>query len=537
MSRETNVHSIRALERQIEVKRARNSLNIYVCTPPEILGRVFAWGLVQQAYHPQAYRPPHSRDFAGLQKGSYNFLLVCHHWFEVASCTPELWGFWGNTLQDGKKRHHRSTATPLDLVLDGGKSNPGVLFDKSLQDAVGNRVVQDTIRKVHLKSRDCGTLTSIVSSLTPKGEGCRNENVESIVLKNKGSTSVDVSNFFARSRLPRLSLLDLSGEIRISSWDHLASRTTHLTTLSLKIYTSPPSPALAASQLFSILARNPNLQELVLFGVALPNVSNGSTFKVPLHDLKILSLAGEFHQLFGLLHRLILPETLDRMDLTGSGSTAEDVSQTLVPYMRDYFQRDTRFQDMLEVTIHSIPGSISISVTVEWDGTREQDTPYVALNVCAAAETFPPGVRERLLVDLFVPIPGEHVSHFRADTDLKLPEELFFMMPNIMMFHLADVELSEGFLMPNPDGPYADMILLPALEHLSLRDVLPIDDDWSPLTTFLANQTSDGRNVSLEIIGDISHMGPEVVKEINNLVKDFVYEGGPSTEEDDLFYL
>jgi hypothetical protein len=50
MGRETNIESIRALEKQIEegrgdtikLKRARNSLlNISIRAPPEILGRIF----------------------------------------------------------------------------------------------------------------------------------------------------------------------------------------------------------------------------------------------------------------------------------------------------------------------------------------------------------------------------------------------------------------------------------------------------------------------------------------------------------------
>ena len=87
MDREINLDSILALEKQIveheratiRLKRARNSLlNVSTFLPPEILGKIFRWNVIPD------------EDFGGLPKDSYNFLLVCHHWFEVASRTPEL---------------------------------------------------------------------------------------------------------------------------------------------------------------------------------------------------------------------------------------------------------------------------------------------------------------------------------------------------------------------------------------------------------------------------------------------------------------
>ena len=93
MGRETNFDSIHELEKQIEegtgdtiqLKRTRNSLlNISTRVPPEILGSIFCWNVIPDGDYPH---------FGGLRKGSYNFLLVCHHWFEVASHTPELWSF------------------------------------------------------------------------------------------------------------------------------------------------------------------------------------------------------------------------------------------------------------------------------------------------------------------------------------------------------------------------------------------------------------------------------------------------------------
>jgi len=118
MDRELNLDFIRALEEQIEeeeheraiiqLKRSRNSLlNVSTLLPPEILGIIFLWNATPMG------------DFGGLSKGSYNFLLVCHHWFEVASRTPELWGFWGNSVEDWTHRHTRCRTAPLDLVLAG----------------------------------------------------------------------------------------------------------------------------------------------------------------------------------------------------------------------------------------------------------------------------------------------------------------------------------------------------------------------------------------------------------------------------------
>ena len=547
MGRETNIHSIQALERRIEEgngniiahKRARNSLlNISICTPAEVLGCIFVWSLVQKARS-----PAYSRDFGGLQKGTYNFLLVCHRWFEVASRTPELWGFWGNTLQDWKKRHHRFSATPLDLVLYGDISDPRAPFDphtpfdKSLHDAVRTRVARNTIRRVHLISGHGGTLTSIISSLTPNDEGGQNDNIKSIILGAWGITSVDVSNFFARSRLSGLRFLELCGKIQISSWDHLAFQTTLLTTLSLKINTPPPAPTITGSQLSSILTKNPNLQELTLSGVALPNVNDGSMPKIPLRNLKMLTLAGDFRHLFELLRQLVLPETLDRMNLSGSNSTAEDISQTLAPYIRDYFRRDARFQDKLEVFTSSSPDSISISAEIVCVDPieGEQVSPHIGFDVFLTNRP-PPDVLKQLFTELMALLPQERVVLFNAGPDLELLEEPFIAMPNIEIMTITNVELSKGFLQPNPDGPHANTKLLPSLEVLCLQAVMLNDDRWSNLVAFLTHQSLDGQPISLEMVGEFPHMSPEEMDEIEDLVEDFACGEGVRTTPDEQPY-
>ena len=336
---------------------------------------------------------------------------------------------------------------------------------------------------------------------------------------------MDASKFFARSRLSKLRFLDLSGSFRISSWDRLASRTTLLTTISIRIAASRLSPSPTTSQLLAILTSNPNLQQLKLSNAALLDFTDGSTFKVPLPSLKVLSLSGNFRRLFELLHQLMLPGALDSMDLRGFDATVEDVSQTLGPYMRDHFRRDARFQDTLEASSpSSSPYSAAIFFTVPChEATRLQlsslGTPF---NVYLADQP-PPDELEQLLIDLIAFLPRERVEHFDAKLDKKLPEELLFMMPNIKTLHATGAELSKGFLQPNPDGPHPNTKLLPSLEMLCLENVILNDDNWSHLTTYLAHQTSDGQAISLEMVGMLPYMRPEVVDEIDGLVGEFIY--------------
>jgi len=534
MGREANIDSIQALDKQIEegkgdlikLKRTRNSLlNISTRVPPEILGEIFGWSLVLEADP-----PPDPFGFGHLGEGPHNFLLVCHHWFEIACLTPELWSFWGKTLRDWKRCHRRSRVAPIDLVLGGCERNPWASFDESLRDAVRARVTQGTIRRVHLMSNYGHDLTSIISSLSPNCEGSQNENIESISWREGGPTPVDVSDFFARSRLTKLRLLGLSGRFRISSWDRLAPQTTLLTVLSLRVY--KPSPTPTTSQLLSLLASNPNLQRLTLSNAAIPNDADGSTFQVSLPNLKVLTLAGEFHHLFGLLRRLILPEALDEASLTGFESTTDDVSRTLAPYMRDYFQRDTRFQDRLEISPSSSTTTVSISVGVvcAQAAPPTRKPPRVTFTA-HLADSPPPHVLKQLFIDFTAPLPRERVVFLKVeDMRIKnLPEELFFMMPNIEMLHLSCAELSKWFLRPNPNGPHADRKLLPSLRSVSLHKVSLNDHNLDRLVKYLTYLTLGGQTISLEVVGYFCgpHMRKKAVDKIKNLVDEFTLDPAP----------
>jgi len=130
----------------------------------------------------------------------------------------------------------------------------------------------------------------------------------------------------------------------------------------------------------------------------------------------------------------------------------------------------------------------------------------------------PPHGLEQLVIDLIAPIPGGNVVSFATDSIATLPEEVFFMMPNIETLHASNVELSKGFLQPNPDGPHANAKFLPSLQSLWLKGFTLKDDDLGHLTTYLMHQTSDN---SLEVTGDSPYVHPGVAKEIRGLVNEF----------------
>jgi hypothetical protein len=141
----------------IQLKRARNSLLNVSSLPPEVLGDIFCWVFI----------PDETSD--GFEERSYNFLLVCHYWFEVASGTPELWGFWGDSLQGWAERHLRFPTAPLDLVLRGTRLGEDTL-GPALPNALQDRAARDTIRRIHLTAGDSELLGSIIFPLTITSE-------------------------------------------------------------------------------------------------------------------------------------------------------------------------------------------------------------------------------------------------------------------------------------------------------------------------------------------------------------------------------
>ena len=526
MDCEINIDSICVLEEQIRkhekaairLKRVRNSLLNVSRLPPEVLSKVFHWNVTLKD------------DFDRLGKRSHNFLLVCHHWFEVASRASELWSFWGNSLKDWARWCHRSGSAPLDLVLgdyDYYNVDNDYYYGGGLQDELRNRATRDSIRCVHLMANGWGILRSIIGRLTTDHGEPRSIGIESFILLNQdtGPTSaLDVSDFFAHYRFPKLQRLHLFN-CRISSWDLLTSRTSTLTTLVLNL--TSPSPTSTMPQLLSILFSNPTLQKVTLGPHAVPNSGGDETsFRVQLHHLKELELEERLRPVIRLLDHLDHPRNLDLLSLILHDSDVTDVSQTIGPYLRGHFQRRDRPQSGLSLHVSSGESSKYRGYHIGFQAgdageidfsapTSVQTNPFVTIAMLLSG-TPDRNMLGRAVLDLIAYAPLEEAVYLHACSN-PIIEDTRTRFPNLRTLSFDKMFLSAAF--PNPDL-IVDRKILPSLEYVLLKDVVADEGDWTPLTTFLARRVSSGNQMDTLVITGFTHVCRQVVEDLRDMVRE-----------------
>ena len=463
----------------VKLKRVRNSFLDVSKLPPEVLGDIFRWNVMFDG------------DFGRLGERSHNFLLVCRHWFEVASCTPEIWSFWGNNLQDWTKRHLLYPTAPLDLVLHGATVYRKSSINDSIRSALQDHAARDAIRKVHLTAANSELLDSIISPLAGDYEEARPSNVESIILVDESEdSSVDVSDFFAYYRFPKLYRLELDN-CTISSWDLMMSRTSVLTTLLLGF--TYPSPAPTTPELLSIISSNPSLQKLTVFGYAVPeDGGGGSSHRVSLLHLKELELVGESGGIFGLLRRLEHPGDMDRLDIVLVLCTVDDIREFIQPYLRGYLWRRERSQSGLGLDI-SWEGRIKFCVGDV--GGVDFSAPGSAwmnnfMEVVIHLDDIPPrDVLDEVFLDLIAAARPEEVAYFKAYDVPISTRDLSTQFPSLRALHLEGTPLHVAFPEPTAEN---EKMALPSLERITLDQVPVRRGNWSPLTTFLTHRASSG---------------------------------------------
>ena len=500
----TDIEAIRVLEGQIkeyqramaELKRTQNSLLNISRLPPEILGDIFCRSVIPD----------------GFEKRSYKFLLVCHHWFEVASFTPELWGFWGNNLRDWEKRHLRYPDIPLDLILDGSRFMRDTL-DGAVRDSLRNRASRDSIRRIHLRARDWRLLSNILFPLTASRE-VRYNSVESFILQNEGNTPVNVSRFFTYNRSRKLQHLELTN-CTISSWDCLTSQTVLLTTLVLHL--SDLSPIPTTTQLFSILASSPALRKVALTGCSVPNdCDEDPAPQLSLRHLEELKLAGRAHDISRLLLRLDHPEHMHHLDITLDYCAVEDISNDIGPYLRDYLRRRGWSQNKLGLYISSENRIIlrvgDVGGLCPSTPVSERMVPFVAITI-DSVQTPPDDSRERIILDLIAHTPQDEIVYLRTYGNPTVMGSIYTRLPNLRALYAGTIPLSAVF----PKRSIRDNGILPFLQHIFLERVVSDGGDWTPLTTFLSRRASLD---SLEIFNS-SYMRPGEAEDMEQVVRHF----------------
>ena len=523
MDREININSILALEEQIKeheraiikLKRARNSLLNVSKLPPEVLGNIFQRNITLKG------------NFDGLEEGSHNTLLVCRHWFEVASRTPELWTFWGKNLEDWEKWYLRSSpGAPLDLVLEEIPYLCGTVTE-SQQVALKDHAARDTIRRVHLQSDMSGLLTSIISPLLSPCGGLRTNNLESLILYNEGLVPLDVS-FLSHSHLSGLQHIELVG-CTISSLERLTSQSTLLTTLELF---SDISPSPTIHQLLSMLASTPRLQKLALNSEAIPNGSGDgdvSCSVLPLPHLKELRLGGGPRQVFGLLDRLELPNKMGAITLNVTDCVATDISQTIGPYLRDHLRRRGKSRNGLGITLSS--GSyITLGVG---DAARLRPSTVLSSRMNSFAsitvgvdQALPEDTLGRLTLDLISYTPREEIVHFRACGSVEVAKDLRVQMPNLKALDLYKVPLSAVFLVQDGGESHVHERFPPSLQYLHLERPHLGTYGWIPLISFLSYRSSSGNRLDSLLIDGSCHVCFRLARRIRGMVGNFKVDKG-----------
>ena len=506
MDHEKNADSILELDKQIQeleraiaqLKRTRNSLlNITMLIPPEILGKIFCWS----------------------QSTSYNFLFVCHHWFEVASHTPGLRSSWGKTLRDWERRHVCFRTGLLDLELE--HAGRGRLDgSESLLNAIRDRAAQDMIREVSLESDDSSLLDSIISAITFDDPETRSSRIEAFTVRNNdgGRSAINLSNFF-QHRLPSLRRLCLSGRCQVSSWSSLGLQTTRLTTLSLKIEGNSTAPT--TSQLLSILSSNPSLRHLDLFRGAVPNF-DGSTSKLSLPSLRKLQLKGYSRNIFGLLNILELPDKMDEVRFFLDDCSRLDLSQTLGRYLGDLVRRRGWSREGLGLWVH--PGESRYHLFAG-DVTELHGSTHVNwfVIVGVAVRDRMPGGKEasQLSSTLIEQLPLSEVVYLRATVPVLALDGPCAGMTNLVKLHLEDQSLPARFVGPPLGESQEHEEPFPSLKYLSVSRYVLGPDDWSPFVAFLSRRASIGRRIASLVIEDWSDIPQEEEKCIRTVVEDF----------------
>lgn len=471
---EVNARAIRNLDVEIQhhgknivhLKRLRNSLlNVSLYLAPEILGHVFWWKVLSGVN-------PSGR----ISGGTFNFLLVCRYWFDVATSTPSLWAFWGTSLRECVAFHRYSGAVPLYLNLADIDSDREV---RSASGVLQDRSVQGRIRHLHIHTSP-KTLAKILSLMsTPKQPTVRSR-IKSLTFMIEGPWNAerdeefpDITSFLNARSLPELRFLRLRG--CDLGWNSLILQTSRLTHLFVHTHEGFTKPSVL--QLVALFARNNALEEIDL------SIEIASTPDDPLLDiststflphLRRLTIHGSTTGHTRLLNRLTFSNALKQVnvDLSLDGVVI-DVAAALAPFLQNIF---LAYQST-KLAIHIVYALVGLSINVSRPGERGDSEDFLMLRISSlhmgfwdVTPTLPEEVAKRLPTTKITSLSIRRYSPvFRQDF-----RRLFRMVGEVRELRITDSaidDIVQVLAAPPPTGEEGEPAPLPHLHTFRLKDI------------------------------------------------------------------
>lgn len=472
-SRDLNANAIQNLEAKaqrhvhetIRLKRLRNSLNLSVSLAPEILGYIFWWGVVSGVN-------PTGR----IARNTFNFLLVCRYWFDVATSTPSLWAFWGTSLRECVAFHRYSGAVPLYLnLIDADTTRDTREASCVLRDLS----VQRRIRHLHLRASPKALVKILSFMSTPQPSPFRSQ-IRSLVLTAEGPWITerpdelpDITNFLGTHSLPELRSLRLRGcNLR---WECLILQTSKLTHLFIHAYEKSRKPTVL--QLAALFAGNSALEEIDLsleVTSTLEDPLSESSASIFLPRLRRLAVHGNVAGYAQLLNLLTFSNELKHVntDLFLDG-VVMDVAAALTPFLPNLF-RDCR---QTNLAVHIVYALVGLSINVSRPGERGDAEDFLMLRVSSldmgfwdVAPTLPEEVAKRLPIANVTGLSIRRYSAmFRQDF-----HHLFQTVGAVQELRVTDSAISDivqVLASPSPNVEEGDPTPLPHLRTFRLKDI------------------------------------------------------------------
>ena len=445
------------------LKRLRNSLNLSVSMAPEILGYIF-WWCVLSGVNPRGR----------IARNTFNFLLVCRYWFDVATSTPPLWAFWGTSLRECVAFHRYSGDVPLYLNLVNANTNRDI---KEASGVLQDLRVRRRIRHLHVHTPP-ETLVNILHLMsTPQPSPIRSQ-IRSLMLTVEGSwfperseEVPDITDFLNTHSFPELQILRL-GDCNLR-WECLTLQTSKLTHLSIQAYEKSRKPTvLQLAALFGGALEEINLSFEILPTPEdiLPEPSS-SIFLPRLRRLAVHGNAAGYSQLLNLLTFSNELEHV-KIDLFLDGIVT-DVAAALTPFLPNLFHK----RPLSNLAVHIVYALVGLSINISRPGERGDAEDFLMLRISSldmgfwdVAPTLPEEVAKRLPTANITGLSiRRHSAMFRQDFG-----RLFQTVGAVQELRVTDSAINDIIQVlasPSPTAEGGETTLLPRLHTLRLKDI------------------------------------------------------------------